>query len=85
MPCTHTGPEDLIALAERYLDERGIAREKWNGAKFGWRENVTDTTYWAAVLLDVERRGDDWIVTRLDRSKERLAEHELGLHALHIP
>lgn len=85
MGCDHTGPEELIAMAERYLREREVSEERWMGAKFGWRENVADTTYWTSVAIDVERRGDQWIVTRLDRSKDAFNEHELGLHALHVP
>jgi hypothetical protein len=34
------------------------------------------------VTLEVERRGDQWIVTRLDRSAGPVAEEELGLRAL---
>jgi hypothetical protein len=82
MPCDHTGPADVIDMAERFLRERGVAPERWPGARFSWRENVTDTTYWTSVTIDVERRGGEWIVTRLDRSKDRIPTEELGLREL---
>jgi hypothetical protein len=85
MPCDHTGPAELIEMAERYLRERNLPAEQWRGARFAWRENVAEPKYWTSVILEVERRGDEWIVTRLDRSNDTLGEHELGLHALHVP
>ncbi len=33
---------------------------------------------WASVVMEAERRGDQWIVTRLDRRKESLPESEIG-------
>jgi hypothetical protein len=85
MPCDHTGPAELIELAERYLRERNVPLDQWTGARVAWRENVAEPTYWTSVALEVERRGDEWIVTRLDRSNDTIAEHDLGLHALHVP
>ena len=85
MPCDHTGPAELIELAERYLRERNLPETSWAGARFAWRENVADPQYWTSVILEVERRGAEWIVTRLDRSNDTIQEHELGLHAVHLP
>jgi hypothetical protein len=85
MSCDHLGPAELIALAERYLGERNVPRERWPGARFAWRENVAEPKYWTSVVTEIERRGEDWIVTRLDRSNDAIAPHELGLHVLHLP
>lgn len=85
MPCDHTGPAELIEMAERYLRDRNLPDERWNGARFAWRENVAEPKYWTSVVLEIERRGSDWIVTRLDRSNDAISAHELGLHALHVP
>jgi len=71
MPCEHNGPPELIEMAERWLRERNIAEAEWAGSIFRWSENVTGGM-WASVTIEVERRGSDWIVTRLDRSKERV-------------
>jgi hypothetical protein len=81
MPCEHVGPPELIEMAEHYLRDAHIEETQWPGRKFRWSENVEGGT-WASVTLEVERRGDQWTVTRLDRSAGRVAEEELGLRAL---
>jgi hypothetical protein len=73
MACEHNGPPELIEMAEKYLRDHRIAEEAWPGRKFRWSENV-EGGMWASVCLEVERRGDQWIVTRLDRSNERVTE-----------
>jgi hypothetical protein len=79
MPCEHNGPPELIAMAERHL--RDVSRERWPGLRFRWSENVTGGM-WASVTLEIERRGDQWIVTRLDRSADPLPESEAGFRQL---
>jgi hypothetical protein len=71
-------------MAEEALRERGIAAERWSGAKFRHGENL-DGGMWASVVMEAERRGDQWIVTRLDRRKERLPEGETGLSMIRSP
>jgi len=73
MPCEHNGPPELIEMAERYLRDQRIAEDQWPGRKFRWSENV-EGGMWASVCVEIERRGDQWVVTRLDRSKERMAD-----------
>ena len=82
MPCEHVGPPELIAMAEEHLRERGVAEAQWPGATFRWSENVTGGT-WASVILEVERRGEVWIVIRIDRSPTPLDEGEIGFRAVH--
>jgi hypothetical protein len=81
MPCEHVGPVELIEMAERHLRERGVDAARWPGALFRWSENVTGGT-WASVILEVERRGEQWIVTRIDRSAAALPEGETGFQVL---
>jgi hypothetical protein len=76
MPCDHLGPPDVIDLAEHDLRERGLA--DWAGVSYRHGEN-TPGGMWASVVIEVERRGDQWIVTRLDRNREPLPEGEVGL------
>ena len=71
MPCEHVGPAELIEMAEESLRTRGLTPTP--GMQFRWTENVTGGT-WASVVLEIERRGEEWIVTRLDRSREVAAE-----------
>ncbi len=81
MPCEHLGPVEFFALAEAALRKDGIAPERWPGTKFRHGENL-DGGMWTSVVMEAERRGDQWIITRLDRSKERLPENEVGLKLL---
>lgn len=64
-------------MAEQDLRERSIAEAAWNGLAFRWAENPPDGM-WKSIVTEVERRGDEWVVTRIDRSAEALAEEELG-------
>ncbi len=81
MPCEHVGPVELIEMAEGHLRGRGIEEARWPGRSFRWSENVIDGT-WASVILEVERRGEQWIVTRLERSAEPLVENETGFRVV---
>jgi len=49
--------------------------------RFRWSENPADGM-WASIVIDIERRGEQWIVTRLDRNKEPLPPDETGFRAL---
>ena len=79
MPCDHKGGPELIEMAEDYLRRRGVG--EWGGLKFRWSENL-EGGMWASVVVEVERRDDRWIVTRLDRNREAIAESEAGFRAL---
>jgi hypothetical protein len=78
MPCDHAGPQEVIAMAEELLRSEGEAAAP--GAKFRWAENHDG--FFASAITEVERRGEQWVVTRLDRNKEPLPEEELGLRRL---
>jgi len=82
MPCEHAGPHELMEMAEAHLAD--VPREQWPGRRFRWAENVTGGT-WASVVLEVERRGDQWIVVRLDRNPEPLSEPDCGFRELATP
>ena len=71
MPCDHKGGPELIEMAEVHLRERGV--DATPGLKFRWSENLEDSM-WASVIVEIERRGAQWIVTRLDRNRESLTE-----------
>ncbi|MDQ3282666.1 MAG: hypothetical protein M3Q69_14790 [Acidobacteriota bacterium] len=73
MSCDHKGGPELIEMAEEHLRTSGIPEERWAGLRFRWSENL-DGGMWASVIVEIERRGENWIVTRLDRSRESLAE-----------
>ena len=77
MPCDHLGGPELIELAEKHLREQNVPVDRWPGLRFRWSENLTDSM-WASVIVEVERRGEQWIVVRLDRRQESLPADETG-------
>ena len=79
MPCDHKGGPELIEMAEAHLRETNVPQAQWPGLRFRWSENLDDSM-WASVIVEIERRGEQWIVTRLDRNREPLAE--TGFRAL---
>lgn len=78
MPCDHVGPVELIEMAESHLRERSLPPSP--GMRFGFGENLPDGM-WASVVTEIERRGDQWLVVRLDRRKEPLPEGQTGFYA----
>jgi len=80
MPCDHAGGPELIEMAEKHLRAEGVPVADWLGLRFRWAENLTDSM-WASVIVEVERRGEQWIVTRLDRNREALPMAETGFRS----
>lgn len=66
-------------MAEEHLRGRGVDRAEWPGLRFRWSENLDDSM-WKSVVVEIERRGDQWIVTRLDRKDE--PQENTGFFAL---
>lgn len=66
-------------MAEMHLRERAVAPT--NGMRFRWSENPVDGM-WASTVTEIERRKEQWIVTRLDRNREPLPQDETGFRAL---
>ena len=81
MPCDHKGGPELIEMAEAQLRGENTPPPQWAGLRFRWAENLADAM-WASVIVEIERRGEQWIVTRLDRNREALAPDALGFRRL---
>ncbi len=75
--CSHVGPSELVAMAEKYLGKYQVAAQAWSGCKFGYGDNVEMPTH-RSVYVEIERRGQDWVVTRLDRRPEPYKDGEGG-------
>ncbi|MGZ8868231.1 MAG: hypothetical protein ACXW2P_07795 [Thermoanaerobaculia bacterium] len=73
--CSHKNPPEIIAEAEVWLREKGITPDRWSGLKVRHAES-TPGTMWESVVVEIERRGGDWIVTKLNRNKTPLEEAE---------
>lgn len=73
MPCDHVGGPELIEMAETHLRNSGVPSTAWEGLRFRWSENLTESM-WASVVLEIERIDGNWIVTRLDRNREPVSE-----------
>ncbi|HEX7420622.1 MAG TPA: hypothetical protein VF505_12095 [Thermoanaerobaculia bacterium] len=81
MSCDHVGGPELIEMAEQHLRSNGVPAAAWKGSKFRYTQNLDDSM-WASVCVEIERRGDQWIVTRLDRSKESAPAPETGFRVI---
>jgi hypothetical protein len=81
MACAHSNPPDIMARAEAWLRERGISADRWNGMKFRHAEN-TPGNPWSSVVIDIERRETEWIVTRIDRRPEPVPPGDVGLRVV---
>ena len=81
MSCEHVGGPELIEMAEEHLRRNSVPPNAWPGMKFRYTENVPDGV-WASVAVEIERRGNQWIVTRLDRRRETVADSETGFRKL---
>ena len=81
MPCDHTGPPEIMQQAETWLRDRGLPEEKWNGMKFRHAEN-TPGQRWNSVVIEIERRGAEWIVTAIDRRADVVPPNAVGLSTL---
>jgi hypothetical protein len=81
MPCDHLGPEDLIAMTEEALRKRSLAPAQWAGIRAHHGENLTGSM-WSSVVMEIERRGEQWVVTRLDRNSVSIPQTETGLKIL---
>ena len=66
-------------MTEQHLRANGV--QPAPGMRFRWVENLTDSM-WAAVIVEIERRGEQWIVTRLDRLREPIDDAETGFRQL---
>lgn len=64
-------------MAETHLRAGNVPSSAWPGLRFRWSENLTGSM-WASVVVEIERRGEQWIVTRLDRNREPLPTAETG-------
>jgi len=75
MPCNHLGPIEIMQLAEERLREENVPETEWNGLAFGWGEDVTGSQ-WTSVYTEIERRGESWVVTKIDRRTESIGSDE---------
>lgn len=77
MPCDHLGGPELIEMTENHLRQQNVPLSHWSGLRFRWAENLSGSM-WASVIIEIERRGDQWIVCRLDRNRDSLPASETG-------
>lgn len=73
--CAHSDPPDIMRKAEVWLRESGIPESEWTGKKIRHAEN-TPGAMWESVIIDIERRGAEWVVTKIDRRPDPLDEPE---------
>ena len=81
MACDHKGGPELIEMAEAHLAETRVPAAEWAGRRFRWAENLTGGM-WSSVVVEIERRGEQWIVTRLDRNRTAVEDEATGFREL---
>ena len=67
--------------AEEWLRSKGVPEERWPGMRFRHAEN-TPGQRWSSVVIDIERRGAQWIVTAIDRRSDTVSPDAVGLSSL---
>ncbi|MDQ6799931.1 MAG: hypothetical protein M3041_03755 [Acidobacteriota bacterium] len=77
MPCDHSDPPVVMERAEEWLRGRGVPPEEWRGLRIRHAENTPNAKGWKSVVIEIERRDGQWIVTDIDRRPDPVAE--LGL------
>jgi hypothetical protein len=82
--CAHSDPPEVFQRAEEWLAARGVPQASWPGMRIRHGEN-TPGGRWESVVIDIERRGEEWWVTNIDRREAALAEGELGLSTISAP
>ncbi len=65
--------------AEAWLRDRGVPPEKWGGLRIRHSENTPNAKGWKSVVIEIERRDGQWIVTDIDRRPEVLTDLGLSL------
>lgn len=83
MPCDHVGAPELIEMAEQHLKAQGVPESRWGAAQFRYGENLAEGM-WKSVVLEIERRPEGWILTRLDRNRDPLPSDECGFKVLYL-
>ena len=77
MACDHTDPPVVMQRAEAWLRDRGVPPEKWGGLRIRHSENTPNAKGWKSVVIEIERRDGQWVVTDIDRRPDPVTE--LGL------
>ena len=65
--------------AEEWLRAKGIPPERWSGMRFRHAENTPNAKGWKSVVIEIERRDGNWVVTGIDRRPDTIAEPGLSV------
>lgn len=76
--CTHFQPADMIALAEAHLRAAGVPDAEWDGRRFRWAGPI-DSPPFTGLVMECKRKGETWVLTKLDRRKDGVEGEVLGL------
>ncbi|PYQ54041.1 MAG: hypothetical protein DMF59_00085 [Acidobacteria bacterium] len=79
MPCDHTDPPVVMQRAEEWLRKRGIPADQWSGLRIQHAENTPNAQGWKSVVIEIERRDGQWIVTDIDRRPDVVTEPGLSI------
>jgi hypothetical protein len=79
MSCDHSDPPVVMERAEEWLKERGVPREEWSGMRIRHSENTPNAKGWKSVVIEIEHRDGNWVVTDIDRRPEVLTDVGLSV------
>lgn len=68
----------MIALAEAHLHAAQVPETEWDGRRFRWAGAI-DSPPFTGLVMECKRKGDTWVMTRLDRRKDGVDGEVLGL------
>jgi hypothetical protein len=79
MPCDHSDPPVVMERASEWLKAKGIPEEQWNGMRIRHAENTPDVKGWKSVVIEIEHRDGNWIVTGIDRRPDPIEQPGLSV------
>jgi hypothetical protein len=79
MSCDHSDPPVVMERAEEWLRERGVPRAQWSGMRIRHAENTPNAKGWSSVVIEIEHRDGNWVVTDIDRRPEVLTDVGLSI------
>ena len=79
MPCDHSDPPVVMERAEEWLKSKNIPSEQWDGMRIRHAENTPNAKGWKSVVIEIEHRDGNWVVTDIDRRPDPIEQPGLSV------
>lgn len=80
--CDHFQPADFVDLAEKHLRENQVSPETWEGMRFAWGGQLTESPKFKSLSMELIRRDGQWVLCAINRNLDPLPPDQLGLRIL---